>query len=371
MRKLLGLTLVLSGIACGGGGGEPPGDDAGRSPTDAAHGVDAPGHDAFVATTDVGTDAASACGHCPDGTTCGTANGIAVCRTASGIPRFTSVTVIVMENTSLSTLSGATNTPYLTGLAATAATASDYHGATHPSMPNYLALTSGMDSSHIGCDCDPMGSACSSFTCNTLIHSCGCPQTVMHIGDQLDAAGLPWRDYGEDMGDACNTTTAGSYAARHVPFLYYDNVQSNAARCAMRVVDYDLFDPVADPQAFAFIAPNLTDDMHDPFPAGSTNLANGDTWLASNVPPILAAPSYTSAGLLIIVWDEDDLSGVLAPDDPIPLFVLSPFAKDGGFVSSVHANHYSLLATIEDGLGLPRLGLASSAQPLSDFFPAD
>jgi hypothetical protein len=30
-----------------------------------------------------------------------------------------------------------------------------------------------------------------------------------------------------------------------------------------------------------------------------------------------------------------------------------------------------MLATIEDGLGLPRLGLATSAQPLSDFFPAD
>ena len=112
MRNVAGLALALSWIACSSGNGT----DDGGAPTDAAHrddaaALDASRRDAPVQENDVGTDAATACGHCPDGTTCGTANGIAVCRTASGIPRFTSVTVIVMENTSLSTLAGATNTP--------------------------------------------------------------------------------------------------------------------------------------------------------------------------------------------------------------------------------------------------------------------
>jgi hypothetical protein len=40
-------------------------------------------------------------------------------------------------------------------------------------------------------------------------------------------------------------------------------------------------------------------------------------------------------------------------------------------VSSVMANHYSLLATFEDGLGLPRLGSAVTATPLADYFPAN
>jgi hypothetical protein len=41
------------------------------------------------------------------------------------------------------------------------------------------------------------------------------------------------------------------------------------------------------------------------------------------------------------VWDEDDLSGTLAKDDPIPLFVLSPYAKTGGYASPNHADHYA------------------------------
>jgi hypothetical protein len=90
-----------------------------------------------------------------------------------------------------------------------------------------------------------------------------------------------------------------------------------------------------------------------------------------NVPSITGAMSLKNS-VVFIVWDEDDLSGGLTnTDDPIPLFVLSPLAKNGGYPSSVHADHYALLATIEDGLNLPRLGNAIGATPLSDFFPAN
>ena len=74
--------------------------------------------------------------------------------------------------------------------------------------------------------------------------------------------------------------------------------------------------------------------------------------------------------MLLIVWDEDDLSGVIAADDPIPMFVLSPLAKTP-YQSATHADHYAVLATIEDALGLPRLGAAAQATPLADFFPAN
>jgi hypothetical protein len=51
--------------------------------------------------------------------------------------------------------------------------------------------------------------------------------------------------------------------------------------------------------------------------------------------------------------------------------VLSPYAKSAGYVSAVKGDHYSLLATIEDGLGLPRLGSAIGKTPLADYFPAN
>lgn len=314
-------------------------------------------------------DLASPCGICPKNYTCGTANGIPVCRAPSGIPLFSHVFVILMENTSWSTLDKSNNTPFIHQLKSSWAYGNDYHGVTHPSLPNYIALMSGSPQG-IECDCEPTGGACNLFNCNTLIHSCGCGQKVRNFADDLEAAGLTWRAYAEDMGVPCNAMNDGLYAVRHVPFLYFDSVFSDKNRCQAHVVDYTNF--AADlPKAnvFNFIAPNLTNDMHDPFPATSANLANGDAWLAKQIPPILASAAWKQNGLLVVVWDEDDLSGVLAKDDPIPIFVMSPLAKNMGFGSNVKADHYSLLATFEDGLNLPRLGMAAGAKPLGDYFP--
>ncbi len=318
---------------------------------------------------------------CPSGSTCGTANGHPVCRTASGIPMFSHVFVIPMENLSLSTLEGADggypNAPYLASLAAKWATASDYHGVAHPSLPNYIAMTSGEDVSGIGCDCQPpgaTGSTCSSLTCNLILSSCDCPQAVSpNLADEIESAGKDWRNYAENMGAACNVTASGSYAPKHVPFLYYPDVQGNAARCDQHVVDFAGFaqDLAAGPAAFDFLTPNLTDDMHDPvIGSGPQNVTNGDDWLAGQLPAILASQAFQDGGILFIVWDEDDDSGAFVKDAPIGLWVISPLAKQGGYVSQVHADHYSLLATIQDGLGLPRLGLSVPATPLADFFPA-
>ncbi len=309
------------------------------------------------------------CGTCPTGYVCGTANGAPVCRAPSGIPLFGHVFIIMMENTSWSTLDGSGNTPYLHGLKATAAYSTNYHGVAHPSLLNYIALTSG-GTQGLGCDCQPTGSKCNGLNCNALTGSCGCPVSVRNIADDLEAASVTWRAYAENSGSACNLTTSGSYAARHVPFLYYDDIQTDSGRCTSHVVDYSNLtgDLAAKTPQYSFIAPNLTDDMHDPFPAGSQNLANGDTWLSTQVPIIQASGAYQAGGVIFIVWDEDDYSGALSPDDPVPMYVLSPFVKQAGYVSTTHADHYSLLATIEDGLGLPRLGSAASAQPLADFF---
>ncbi len=127
----------------------------------------------------------------------------------------------------------------------------------------------------------------------------------------------------------------------------------------------------ASPSAYNFIAPNLVHDMHNPDPTNSTNIPDGDTWIGPEVQAITASAAYAQGGLLVVVWDEDDNSGFPTADAPIPIFVISPYAKHGGYVSSTMANHYSLLATVEDGLGLTRLGMAAAATPLSDYFPAN
>jgi hypothetical protein len=332
-------------------------------------------------TTDGATSTdgpATGCGTCPTGATCGSANGLPVCRSASGVPLFTHVFVIMMENTSKASLDAATNTPYLKALTTTAATGADYHGTSHPSLPNYLALTSGSDHA-VGCDCAPVGAACS--LCNTLAFpsGCGCNQASAHLGDQLDTAGKTWKAYGEGMSKPCDTVTAGAYATKHVPFLYYQNMQaeSGGARCTAHVVPYSGFaaDLAGAAPEFSFIAPSLDHDMHGTgLQQSAANIGAGDTWLATNAKAIIDSAGYKNGGLLVIVWDEDDSSGGVIPpktNDPIPIYVLSPYAKSAGYVSAVKGDHYSLLATIEDGLGLPRLGSAIGKTPLADYFPAN
>jgi acid phosphatase len=257
-------------------------------------------------------------------------------------------------------------------MAAAFATGSDYHGAAHPSLPNYIALTSG-GTQGTSCDCTAGGSAdCNAFTCTHLYGLCSCPNTATNIADQLETANKSWMAFGEDMGTPCNITDSGNYAQRHVPFLYYTDVQTDAARCNAHVVDFSHFSP-ATASAYNFIAPNLVDDMHNPDPTDATNIPNGDAWIGPQVTAITASAAYKQGGFLVVVWDEDDGSGGILgnTDYPIEIFVISPYAKAGGYVSSVTANHYSLLATIEDGLGLPRLGSAASAMPLADYFPAN
>ncbi|GAC1538435.1 MAG: alkaline phosphatase family protein [Polyangiales bacterium] len=362
------------------------GDTSGTVPGENTSG--GPGGSADGSTTATSADGSTSsdggptagCGTCPAGSTCGTANGLPVCRAASGIPVFSHVFVIMMENTSKSSLDAAGSTPYLKSLATKYATGSDYHGTSHPSLPNYLALTSGSDHS-VACDCDPVGTACS--LCNTIAFpsGCGCRQAATHIGDQLDAASKTWKAYADGATKPCDTTTAGAYAARHVPFLYYDDMLAATAdaRCTSHVVPYTGFaaDLAGATPAFSYITPSLEHDMHGTgLQQSSADIAAGDTWLSTNAQAILDSAAYKNGGLLVIVWDEDDGSGGFLPpktDDPIPIYVMSPYAKTatGGYVSKVNGDHYSLLATFEDGLGLPRMGSAIGKTPLADYFPAN
>ncbi len=386
----LAACLVIAQVACSSsdvvptaGGGEStsmgpgPGSTTGEGGTGSSGG-NSGSVDGSTSGGEGGPGAGMGCGTCPTGSTCGAANGLPVCRSASGVPIFSHVFVIMMENTSKASLDAATNAPYLKALAKSAAIGSGYHGTSHPSLPNYLALTSGSDHS-VGCDCAPVGAACS--LCNTLAFpsGCGCNQAAAHLGDQLDFAGKTWKAYGEGMSKACDTTTAGPYATKHVPFLYYANMQaeSGGARCTSHVVPYTDFaaDLAGTAPSFTFIAPSLDHDMHGTgLQQAAADVAAGDTWLSTNAKAIVDSAAYKSGGLLVIVWDEDDSSGGLIPpktDDPIPIFVLSPYAKSAGYVSAVKGDHYALLATIEDGLGLPRLGSAVGKTPLADYFPAN
>ncbi len=104
--------------------------------------------------------------------------------------------------------------------------------------------------------------------------------------------------------------------------------------------------------------------MHDTCAPLNDPVLQGDTWLSTEVPKILASPAYLDNGALFILWDEGG-SG----DGPIGMIVLSPKAKGGGYRNTTHYTHSSTLRTVEEIFGVtPMLGGAASATDLRDLF---
>src|SRR5690348_10849844 len=124
------------------------------------------------------------------------------------------IVVILMENKESGQVLGSRSAPYLNRLARTYASATAFYGTSHPSLPNYLALTGG-STFGINSDCT------------------GCRVGKTSIVDQLERAHLSWRAYMEDLPRPCFTgPSAGDYAKKHDPFAYYARITSHPARCA-------------------------------------------------------------------------------------------------------------------------------------------
>src|SRR5260370_16755490 len=94
------------------------------------------------------------------------------------------------------------------------------------------------------------------------------------------------------------------YMQKHDPFVYYDDLRTDRAQLA-NVVPFsqlaaDLATAAATP-AFGWITPNMLNDMHD------GTVAQGDAWLAGQIPVLLSSPPSThQPPLLVIPSDEDD-----------------------------------------------------------------
>ena len=137
--------------------------------------------------------------------------------------------------------------------------------------------------------------------------------STAHLTTLLDAAGISWKTYQEDIsGTDCPLRSAGHYAAKHNPMLFFDNVTDgndpNSPNCIAHMRPYtELADDLAGGTVarYNFITPNTCHDMHDLLGCASLDpVRNGDQWLAQAVPPILASSAYQAGGVLLITWDE-------------------------------------------------------------------
>jgi len=230
-----------------------------------------------------------------------------------------------MENKEYAQLVGSNDAPFINQLAAQYTVVDHAYAITHPSLPNYLALLAG-DTFGITSDCTT------------------CFVQGPNLVDSLEARGRSWKAYMEDMPSPCFTgTSAGGYALKHNPFLYFQNIRNNPGRCE-RIVPLSQLDQdfasgsVPD---FVWISPNLIHAMHD------ASIGTGDTWLATFVPRLLASAAWQRGGTLIVTWDEGTTEAgccELAAGGNVLTLVIQPRTTAGGRLTQP-VTHYSTLRT--------------------------
>jgi hypothetical protein len=254
------------------------------------------------------------------------------------LPDFTHVVLVVFENKAATGIVGNPAAPTFNALARSYASLTNYDSVAHPSLPNYLALVSG--STHgISSDC-------------VL-----CVVRARSLADTLAAAGKTWKTYAEDLPYPGFTGGyAGTYAKKHDPFLYFQDVVDSRPR-RDRVVPFTQF--ARDLRRhrlpdFALVVPNLCNDMHD------CSVATGDAWLNTHVVPLLRSPELRG-GVVFVVFDEgpSDVGG----GGHVEALALGPTVRHGSRFAKA-TNHYGLLRTIEDAWGLPRLGYSRTGTPI-------
>lgn len=336
---------------------------------------------------------------------------------APGLPPIRHVFVLVLENMSYShTFAAHSDAPYLARtLTKQGALLTQYHAIGHASLDNYVAMISGQAPNHeTQLDCPTysdfrLSAPALNRDGQALGAGCVYPPIVKTLPDQLEAAGLTWKGYMEDMGNdpkreraTCGHVPLGAadptsvarrgdqYAAKHDPFVWFHTIIDDAARCDAHVVNLDRLPQdlksAATTPNFVFITPNLCSDGHDPkcVDGREGGLKAINAFLTQWVPLIVNSAAFRADGMLIVTFDEGDGvgkegSGACCGEKPLPgaryapgfngpgggrvgAVVLSPFVK-AGTVSAVPYNHYSLLKTVEAIFGLPPLGYAAAAGP--------
>jgi hypothetical protein len=253
-----------------------------------------------------------------------------------------------MENEESSSIIGNSAAGYINNLAASQGLATRYFAVSHPSLPNYLALTAG-STFGIASDCTD------------------CYVNATSVADQIEASGRSWKAYMESMPSDCYVGDAYPYMQKHDPFIYFDDIRTNGTRCASHVVPFTQFSTdltTGTVPNFVWITPNMCNDMHD------CSIGTGDAWLAGVVPSILGSSAFKNGGVLFITWDEGSSSAGCCGNSAggqVATLVLAPNIV-AGLRSTINETHYSLLRTVEDAWGLSALGQASTAASMREYF---
>ncbi len=262
------------------------------------------------------------------------------------IPDFKHIIILVFENKEFGTVVNNPQMPYFNQLAKSYTLLTQFYAVTHPSLPNYLAMIGG-DTYGVTFDCTK------------------CIEDGTTLPDLIEASGLTWKTYQEDMPSPCFAgAELGNYAMKHNPFVYFKPIRLDAARCNRSIVpltqlSVDLAKGML--PNYVFITPNMCNDAHD------CPVDIADTWLKGIMAQLL--PALDSEGkpyLIIVTWDEGqgNHSCCSLPAEAggrIATILISPQVKNG-YEDATPYTHYSLLKTIAEAWHLKYLGHAADPE---------
>ncbi len=293
---------------------------------------------------------------------------------AAEVPEFDHIFLYVLENLSFTQISGNPDAQFLNGPQPqgwSRGVATNFHAVTHPSLPNYMALTG--------------GNTFFASNCRISLTTGACTTPAPSIADLIEASGRSWKAYMEDMPSPCfvgnDYPVRGSppaYVEKHNPFIHFDNIRNDPSRCN-RIVPYNQLltdlsqDTVPD---FVWITPNMCHDMHDLCGPSLSLVRQGDEWLGAEVPKVQDfCASSDSTCLIIITFDEGDRN-LLAPEDNHIFTLLISQGEDEFRVqdSNTLFDHYSLTRTIEESWELSPPFLTANdtaAIPMLDMFASE
>lgn len=270
------------------------------------------------------------------------------------------IMLIVEENLAYGSAAGSPHlignpsAPYLNSLASSYVSATQWFSLQHGSQYSYRELISG----------EPETGLKKPYPGTTLV-------------DELATAGVGWKAYIESAPSTTCTgdsKSGGLYDAGHNPFVEYSSILTTPAQCA-EVGPYSQAGLMSDlsgatPPDFVWVTPNLCDDMHTI--CTGNKVAQGDTWLSTNLPAILGSSWFAANGVVIITWDEsvpkDASGGSLGSGGQIPTIVISSGGQGGGAFATP-GNHYATLRGIEEAYGIALLGNSANASA-GDLLPA-
>jgi hypothetical protein len=301
------------------------------------------------------------------------------------------------------------------------ATASGNNPHIHPSEPNYLWAEAGTNF-NIFNDADPFAPQG-----GPTVNQPNNRDNQLHLVRLLSQAKKTWRSYQEDTDltpdsgkldnivlpkdqwtvplssfsgnfaigvNQFNGSTQFNYATKHNPQVFFTDsnggndptpanpLSHNYAPLQQLFVDLGN-NTVAD---YNWITPNQFNDMHTALKGGfmgltgdAANIRQGDNFLSTVVPAIMASYAYRDRGAIVIWWDESEQDTATDnPDDfthTIGEIVISPLAHPnvGGvpFASPVLLSHSSDLRTMQKIFHVTRplfLGDAVHANDLSSLF---